>query len=198
MERQLGLRRKPLASAIPAQVLDRHDLGNIRHRTGLVTMLLPGNHQEEIRFYISWRRHTLVLGYPWLHHLNPHLNWETGEILDWGPDYHRSCLSPVVASWGTTAPAATPPDLKGVPEQYHNLIEVFSKAWTIVLPPHWPYDCAIDLPPIAASTQGHGGVHYQLSGGQADLASSSPSGAGFFFVEKKNKSLHLCIDYRGS
>lgn len=154
MERQLGLRRKPLASAIPAQVLDRHDLGNIRHRTGLVTMLLPGNHQEEIRFYISWRRHTLVLGYPWLHHLNPHLNWETGEILDWGPDYHRSCLSPVVASWGTTAPAATPPDLKGVPEQYHNLIEVFSKAWTIVLPPHWPYDCAIDLLPGTAPPKG--------------------------------------------
>ena len=27
--------------------------------------------------------------------------------------------------------------------------------------------------------------------------SSSPAGAGFFFVDKKDKSLHPCIDYRG-
>lgn len=27
--------------------------------------------------------------------------------------------------------------------------------------------------------------------------SSSPAGAGFFFVEKKDKSLRPCIDYRG-
>jgi hypothetical protein len=27
--------------------------------------------------------------------------------------------------------------------------------------------------------------------------SSSPAGIGFFFVEKKNKTLHPCIDYRG-
>ena len=27
--------------------------------------------------------------------------------------------------------------------------------------------------------------------------SSLPAGAGFFFVEKKDKSLHPCIDYRG-
>ena len=27
--------------------------------------------------------------------------------------------------------------------------------------------------------------------------SASPAGAGFFFVEKKDKTLHPCIDYRG-
>jgi len=27
--------------------------------------------------------------------------------------------------------------------------------------------------------------------------SSSPAGAGFFFVEKKDKTLHPCIDYQG-
>lgn len=80
-----------------------------------------------------------------------------------------------------------------------------------VLPPHRPNDYGIDLLPGATLPRGR---LFSLSLSflerqameeyiQDSLAveiicpSSSPAGAGFFFVEKKDKSLHPCLDYRG-
>lgn len=40
-------------------------------------------------------------------------------------------------------------DLFNVPPEYLDLRQVFSKARASSLPPHHPYDCAIDLPPQA-------------------------------------------------
>ncbi|KAI2647803.1 Transposon Tf2-6 polyprotein [Labeo rohita] len=62
-----------------------------------------------------------------------------------------------------------------------DLKEVFSKSRAASLPPHRPYDCAIELLPAAGFIR----------------PSSSPAGAGFFFVGKKDGSLRPCIDYRG-
>lgn len=39
----------------------------------------------------------------------------------------------------------TSPDLSLVPDQYHDLIEVFSKSCMLSLPSPRPYDCSIDL-----------------------------------------------------
>ncbi|KAM4579113.1 GTPase IMAP family member 8-like [Fundulus diaphanus] len=41
------------------------------------------------------------------------------------------------------------PDLSKVPEDYHDLKEVFNKCKATALPPHRPYDCGIDLLPGA-------------------------------------------------
>lgn len=77
------------------------------------------------------------------------------------------------------------------------------------LPPHRDYDCAIDLPPGAPLPKGwlyslsnaedHAMEEYINSSLQAGIIrpSSSPVGAGFFFVEKKDKTLRPCIDYTG-
>lgn len=43
-----------------------------------------------------------------------------------------------------------PPDLSKVPEQYHNLAEVFGKQHVLSLHLHRPYDCGIDLLPCAS------------------------------------------------
>jgi len=101
------------------------------------------------------------------------------------------------------------PDLSSVPEVYHNLATVFSKHHALSLPPHRPYDCAIDLLPGAPLPSSR---LFNLSRPeretmekyiQESLAagiicpSSSPVGAGFFFVGKKDGSLRPCIDYRG-
>ncbi|KAK3512014.1 hypothetical protein QTP70_027615 [Hemibagrus guttatus] len=59
---------------------------------------------------------------------------------------------------------------------YQELQEVFSKTKATQLPPHRPWDCAIDLLPNAMSPK---------------------TAAGFFFVEKKDGGLRPCIDYRG-
>ncbi|XP_068508006.1 uncharacterized protein tctn1 isoform X2 [Syngnathus scovelli] len=102
---------------------------------------------------------------------------------------------------------APTPDLTGVPACYHQWAEVFSKAKATSLPPHRPYDCAIDLLPGSTIPKGR---LYSLSGPekqalneyidsslQAGLIrpSSSPAGAGFFFVGKKDGTLRPCIDY---
>eukprot|EP00063_Salmo_salar_P061255 XP_014036090.1 PREDICTED: uncharacterized protein LOC106590069 [Salmo salar] len=56
-----------------------------------------------------------------------------------------------------------------------DLREVFSKSRATSRLPHRPYDCGIDLLPSTMPPRGH----------------------LFFFVEKKDKTLRLCTDYRG-
>ncbi|XP_061629564.1 uncharacterized protein LOC133478053 [Phyllopteryx taeniolatus] len=101
------------------------------------------------------------------------------------------------------------PDLSQVPTCYQDIKDVFSKSKAKSLPPHRPYDCAIDLLPGTTPPRGR---LFSLSGPEnkamkeyveESLAagiirpSSSPAGAGFFFVDKKDKTLRPCIDYRG-
>ncbi len=100
-------------------------------------------------------------------------------------------------------------NLSNVPEEYLDLKEVFSKSRAASLPPHRPYDCAIDLVPGTSPPKGR---LYSLSVPEREAMekyisdslaaglirpSSSPAGAGFFFVGKKDGSLRPCIDYRG-
>ncbi|KAG1927055.1 retrotransposable element [Pimephales promelas] len=102
-----------------------------------------------------------------------------------------------------------PDDLSGVPEEYHDLRAVFSRSRAVSLPPHRPYDCSIELLPNTTPPRGR---LYSLSAPEREalekyltesldagiiVPSSSPAGAGFFFVKKKDGSLRPCIDYRG-
>jgi hypothetical protein len=90
-----------------------------------------------------------------------------------------------------------------------HLCEVFSKARATSLLPHRPYDCRIDLLPGTTLSRVR---LYSLSGPETtDMEtyivnsqaagfirpSASPVSTGFFFVEKKDKTLRPCIDYRG-
>ncbi len=45
-------------------------------------------------------------------------------------------------------------NLSNVPEEYLDLKEVFSKSRAASLPPHRPYDCAIDLVPGMSPPKG--------------------------------------------
>ncbi len=102
-----------------------------------------------------------------------------------------------------------PPELSRVLSEYVDLCEVFSKTCAASLPPHRPYDCAIDLLPGTCPSRGR---LYSLSGPERAAMeeyindslnsgfirpSTSPAGAGFFFVGKKDGGLRPCIDYRG-
>ncbi len=86
---------------------------------------------------------------------------------------------------------------------------MFSKSRAASLPPHRPYDCAIELVPGMSPPKGR---LYSLSVPEREAMekyisdsltagiirpSSSPAGAGFFFVTKKDGSLRPCNDYRG-
>ncbi len=126
------------------------------------------------------------------------------------PSCHACCLgvasSPVSVSPVLQVEAA---DLTGVPAEYLDLRLVFSRSRATSLPPHRPFDCAIDLLPGTSPPRGR---LFSLSGPEREAMdkyiqesikaglirhSSSPAGAGFFFVKKKDGSLRPCIDYRG-
>ncbi|KAI7797064.1 hypothetical protein IRJ41_012065 [Triplophysa rosa] len=109
----------------------------------------------------------------------------------------------------STSPLVDVADLTGVPGEYRDLRAVFSRSRATSLPPHRPYDCAIDLLPGTSPPRGR---LFSLSGPEREAMekyireslnsglirpSSSPAGAGFFFVQKKDGSLRPCIDYRG-
>ena len=107
------------------------------------------------------------------------------------------------------AASASAADIPGLPEDYHEFQDVFSKASASNLPPHRSYDLKIDLeegaePPI--------GRMYSLSETEMKAlrefldenlnngfvrTSNSSHGAPILFVKKKDGSLRLCVDFRG-
>ncbi|GAA6102721.1 uncharacterized protein lrfn4b [Tachysurus ichikawai] len=81
---------------------------------------------------------SFILGFSWLY--NPRIDWATQSVAVWGSQCHQSCLGPQA--------------MVGVPEDYWNLQEVFSKQRAQALPPHRPLGCAINLVPGAAPIRG--------------------------------------------
>lgn len=95
-----------------------------------------------------------------------------------------------------------------VPEEYSPFRDVFSKQLATRLPPHRPWDCAIELLPGATLPKGR---VYPLSIPEQKAMeeyveealrqgyirpSTSPAASSFFFVAKKDGGLRPCIDYR--
>ncbi len=211
LARRLVLPSVALADPILARTLCGTLFTRITHATKFVTLTLSGNHAEEIRFLlIHSPTAPVVLGHTWLAKHNPHIDWALNSVLGWSSFCLAQCLgaafSPVMSC---SVLQEEPVSLAGVPEAYHDLRAVFSKSRASSLPPHRPYDCAIDLLPGTSPPKGR---LYSLSRPEREAMeryihdsqvagiirpSSSPAGAGFFFVGKKDGSLRPCIDYRG-
>lgn len=225
LAKRLNLRLFRLQCPLEACALDGRPICRVTHRTQSLTLRFPDQHTERISFHVYHSpMHPLILGHPWLIQHNPHVDWKTGEILAWGPKCSLTCgvgvtppPCPEISKVTVASTSASNhsdletifPALDKVPSCYHDLRQVFNKVRASALPPHRPYDCAIDLRPGTSPPKGR---LYSLSGPETaamrkyvdeSLAaglirrSSSPAGAGFFFVDKKDKSLRPCIDYRG-
>jgi hypothetical protein len=118
--------------------------------------------------------------------------------------------SPELRARGVSPKNQDPHDtLKGVPPEYHDFTNVFSKKRADTLAPHRPYGLKINLeegtsPPL--------GPMYSLSSSETlalrefideNLAigfirpSTSSHGAPVLFVHKKDSSLRLCVNFRG-
>lgn len=197
LARSLQIPSESLATPLTVTALDGRPLGP--GKVTLLTSLLRlsvRQHQEELCFHlIQSPEFPVILGHPWLLHHNPHLDWSTGTVLSWGPTCHVTCF--VQSSPDPILESQDPLDLSQVPSQYHDLKAVFNKKKATSLPPHRPYDCAIDLLPGTCPPRGRifslssperaamdNYIEEALTAGII-RRSTSPAGAGFFFVGKK-------------
>lgn len=111
--------------------------------------------------------------------------------------------------FGKSSTAEPVDDLNGVPDEYHEFADVFSKGKSFNLPPHRPYDLKIDLEDGIPPPPGR---MYSLSPKELEelqkflqenvragfvRPSKSPHGAPILFIKKKDGSLRLCVDFRG-
>lgn len=208
----------PLTRPVNASALDGCLLFKVTHRTEPIQVTLNDTHTETTQFHLfDSALHPLVLGFPWLEKHNPHIDWRAGTIRGWGDDCLGKCFSPhLTPTDASPAPGlqhqdsgndSGDPDLTNVPSCYHDLKDVFNTTKAVSLPPHRMFDCAIDLLPGAPIPKGR---LYSISRPEREAMdnyistylevglirpSSSPAGAGFFFVDKKDGSLRQCIDY---
>ncbi|KAK3506575.1 hypothetical protein QTP70_009901 [Hemibagrus guttatus] len=202
---------QPCNPPLKVNAINNKPIGDgIRHQTLPMQLQVGLFHRETITFYvIDSPRHEIILGYPWLSVHDPVISWYQDEITHWSQFCFSHCLgNTVIKSCLTTSVES--PECKPVtiPSCYRDLQEVFSKAKATQLPPHCPWDCAIDLllnaiPPKSKvyplshpETQAmEDYIEEALSSGFI-RPSTSPAAAGFFFMEKKDGGLCLCIDYR--
>ncbi len=198
-----------LTHQISVNALNGQELPMISHSTEPITLITSGNHTEIISFLLmDSPLAPVVLGHPWLTIHNPRVDWCNNSISTWSNHCHEFCLRSACSSVSGSVFQKKAADLSNVPAKYLDLKEVFSKSRAASLPPHRPYDCAIDLLPGKSPPKGK---LYSLSVPEREAMenyisdslasgfiqpSSSPAGAGFFFVGKKDGSLRPCIDYR--
>ncbi|CAM4696876.1 unnamed protein product [Leuciscus chuanchicus] len=199
----------PLTRPISVNALNGQVLPSISLTTSPITLITSGNHTEIITFLLmDSPLAPVVLGHPWLVRHNPRVDWGLNSISAWSERCYESCLVSACPSVSGSVFQEKAADLSNVPVEYLDLKDVFSKSCAASLPPHHPYDCAIDLLPGKSPPKGK---LYSLSVPEREAMekyisdslaagfiwpSSSPAGAGFFFVGKKDGSLRPCIDYR--
>ena len=126
-----------------------------------------------------------------------------------GMQTFRVHLSDISVSANSASVSEEAPDLSNIPKEYHDFADIFSKAKAEKLAPHKPYNLKINLeegtsPPIV--------LMYPLSQSKLEVLhnflndhlqtgficqTSSSHGALVIFTLKKDKTIRLCIDFRG-
>ncbi|CAJ0967911.1 unnamed protein product [Ranitomeya imitator] len=199
--KRCGFFLEPLRCPIPLRGIDATPLAkNKPQYWAQLTMCMAPAHQEVIRFLVLHNLHdVVVLGLPWLQTHNPVLDWNSMSVTSWGcQGVHGDVPFLSISS-------SIPSD---IPEFLSDFQDVFEESKSDALPPHRNCDCAIDLIPgskfpkgrlfnlsVPEHTAMRSYVKESLEKGHI-RPSSSPLGAGFFFVAKKDGSLRPCIDYR--
>ncbi|KAI2664346.1 Retrovirus-related Pol polyprotein from transposon 17.6 [Labeo rohita] len=126
------------------------------YSTPSVSLSVSSNHHEVTKLYLcDFLSAPIVLGHLWLVQHGPHVDWSRNSLLAWSQSCLVSCLG-AASTPGSVFPVlqVEAADLTGVPMEYH-LCQVCSKAPAMSLPPHQPYDCAIDLLPDTSPPKGH-------------------------------------------
>ncbi|KAK3559209.1 hypothetical protein QTP86_005190 [Hemibagrus guttatus] len=159
----------------------------------------------------------IILGRPWLEQHNPILSWRTGKVLKWGDTCFPGCFpdlpaphSPIPTPLHVQATSIKSPFVNRpleIQTCYAPFSDVFCPKRASKLPPHRPWDCAIDLLPgepvprrriyplsIPEEKAMEEYIKEALAQGYI-CPSTSPAASSFFFVAKKDGGLQSCIDY---
>ncbi|KAI2661123.1 Transposon Tf2-9 polyprotein [Labeo rohita] len=173
-------------------------------------------HKEDIQFLVlEGATVDIILGCPWLVKHDPIISWGFGEVLKWGEGCTTGCFpelpQPIQRSLPVYTTSIESPIEKQsvqIPDIYTSYKDVFCPKRASQLPPHRPWDCAIDLIPDAPMPRGkiyplslpetkamEEYIQEALSQGYI-RPSTSPAASSFFFVAKKDGGLRPCIDYR--
>ncbi|KAI2666560.1 Transposon Tf2-11 polyprotein [Labeo rohita] len=190
--------------------------GKIRHSSPIITLQIGLFHSEDIRFLVlEDSTASIILGRPWLQQHHPELSWDPCDILHWSDYCNQHCLvkipRPSADHLFLSSTRIESPDQDSAPEvpaEYMAFQDVFSKQAATQLPPHRPWDCAIDLLPGAQLPKGRvyplsilerQAMEEYISEALAQgfiQPSTSPAASSFFFAGKKDGGLRPCIDYR--
>ncbi|ROL50210.1 Retrotransposon-derived protein PEG10 [Anabarilius grahami] len=160
--RQLKLKTSPSPTiyqihSITGKPLSRRQ---VRRCVGPIQLRVGALHLEDIHLLILEESTSdVVLGRPWLEQHNPTISWKTGEILKWGETCFSNCFSelPVPRSPPSkdlsicTTSIESPVEKRSVdiPACYTPFSDIFCPQQASKLPPHRPWDCAINLLPVS-------------------------------------------------
>ncbi|KAL0181316.1 hypothetical protein M9458_023722, partial [Cirrhinus mrigala] len=188
----------------------------VRYSSPFITLQVGLFHKEEIRFLVLENSTvSIILGRPWLCRHRPELSWEPCDVIRWSEQCHTQCLVnlphpqpvPVLLS-STHVESPEPSFTPEIPAEYTAFQDVFSKQAATHLPPHRPWDCAIELLPGAQLPKGriyhlsipeHQAMEEYIAEALSQgfiQPSTSLATSSFFFVGKKDGGLRPYTDYR--
>ncbi|KAK3539464.1 hypothetical protein QTP70_008500 [Hemibagrus guttatus] len=191
------------------------DKGLVQWKMPELTLRIGCLHEEMLSLLVLKESAVdVVLGCPWLAKHQPNIRWNSGSIDQWSDYCIQHCLRslpmhpPETAVLGsTTIESPVSCTQLNLPGEYQDYQDVFSQMAATKLPPHRPWDCAIDLLPGAKLPKGR---VYPLSIPENKAMeeyisealqqgfirpSTPPAASSFFFVAKKDGGLRPCIDY---
>lgn len=130
---QAGSSLEPLPLPFIAMALDRRIIAWVTHFW-----------QSFRTDFIPAFKTQMVLGYPWECHHTPHIDWVQGKVESCS--FSLVCLrSALTLRGGLVTPCGPPVPPDSRCPKNTMIFEVFSTDKVFSLPPHRPYDCAIDL-----------------------------------------------------
>ncbi|KAK3516025.1 hypothetical protein QTP70_001870 [Hemibagrus guttatus] len=155
--RQLGLRTKATATPCQIRCITGKPVSRrrVHHSAGPVLLQVGLLHVEKTTFLVLEESTAdIILGRLWLEQHNLILSWRTSKVLKWGNTCFPGCfphlpaphsLTPIplpVQATSIESPLVNQP--LWIPTCYTPFSDVFCPKRASKLPPHWPWDCAID------------------------------------------------------
>ncbi|KAI2662149.1 Transposon Tf2-9 polyprotein [Labeo rohita] len=207
--RQLKLRTFPMATKYKIHCITGESLSRkqVQRKCDAIYLQIGILHKERIQLLVLEDATVdVILGHPWLVKHDPILSWGTGEVLQWGQDCITNCCLEVprpvkksIPVYITSVESPVANQSVKIPAIYSHFSDVFCPKRASQLPPHRPWDCAIDLVPDAPLPKGK---IYPLSLPESKAMEEyikealSQGFQFFFFISKKDGGLRPCIDYR--